>query len=143
LKPGDILWMNAGAYRRIAHFLSGHKIETSEFPVKDWKNWEALIQEAKDVPITTQPIAFKRRMGVATKRRLYFNGLGPAAKYIIVFVDHPKPGESWPGWHLPMRADDPQTEWWRMYERQADNTWRWVRVPRNRAYVDAIPPMVN
>jgi hypothetical protein len=143
LRPDDVLWMNAGAYRRIAHFLSGHKIETSELAVPNWKSWESLIREAKDVPPTTQPIPPKKHMSVATRRRLYFNGLGQGAKYIIVFVEHPKAGESWPGWHLPMRPDDPQTEWWRLYERQPDNTWRWIRVPRNRGYVDSIPAIPN
>jgi hypothetical protein len=137
----EILWMNAGAYRRIAHFLSGRKIETSELQVPNWKSWENLIKEAKDIPPTTQPIPLKKRMSEGLRRRLYFNGLGTGAMYLIVFVEHPKRGESWPGWHLPMNADDPQTEWWRLYERQADNTWRAISVPRSRAYVDSIPPI--
>jgi len=39
-----------------------------------------------------------------------------------------------------MNRDDNKTEWWRLYERQPDETWRKVKVPHNRSYVRGIPP---
>ena len=58
----------------------------------------------------------------AMRRKLFFNGIAKQGKYLIVFVNHPRgKGEGWPGWHLPMRADDPSVEWWRLYEKQPDD----------------------
>ncbi|MDB5319087.1 MAG: hypothetical protein JWN40_718 [Phycisphaerales bacterium] len=168
--PGQTIWMNAGAHRRIAYFLSGRRIETSELALGDWKDWNRLLQEYRDAnpttgpttratttgpttgalattrPATTQatsqPLVAKRRMSAAMRRRLFFNGIARQGRYLIVFVNHPRGGktEGWPGWHLPMRDDDTQVEWWRLYERQADDTWKVVSVPRSREYVRGVPP---
>jgi hypothetical protein len=160
--PGQTIWMNAGAHRRIAYFLTGRRIDTSELALGDWKDWNRLVEEhragnpttraatgpanglATTRPATTQPtsqpLVAKRRMSAALRRKLFFNGIARQGRYLIVFVNHPRgKGENWPGWHLPMLADDPQVEWWRLYEKQPDDTWKRVNVPRSRDYVRGIP----
>jgi hypothetical protein len=149
--PGQSLWTNAGAHRRIAYFLSGHKIETTELAVANWKEWESLMQQTHVDKPSTQPVpatqpttqpatGHHRKLTYAQRRKRFFAGISRSAKYLIVYVNHPKRGESWPGWHLPMNRDDNRTEWWRLYERQPDETWKKVKVPHNRAYVRSIPP---
>jgi hypothetical protein len=162
--PGQTIWMNAGAHRRIAYFLSGRRIDTSELALGDWKDWNRLVEEYRagnptSAPTTrpatgsatttrpattqaaTQPLVAKRRMSAALRRKLFFNGIAKQGRYLIVFVSHPRgKGENWPGWHLPMLPDDPQVEWWRLYEKQPDDTWKAVNVPRNRDYVRGVPP---
>jgi hypothetical protein len=161
--PGQTIWMNAGAHRRIAYFLSGRRIDTSELALGDWSDWNRLVEEyragnptskpitgpanalattrpATTQPAATQPLVAKRRMSAAMRRKLFFNGISKQGRYLIVFVNHPRgKGEGWPGWHLPMLADDPQVEWWRLYEKQADDTWKVVNVPRSRDYVRGVP----
>jgi hypothetical protein len=146
--PGQSLWTNAGAHRRIAYFLSGHKIETTELAVGTWKEWELLMQQTHvdrpgarptTDPATTRPTGHHRKLTYAQRRRRFFAGIARSAKYLIVYVNHPKKGESWPGWHLPMHRDDNKTEWWRLYERQPDETWKKIKVPHNRDYVRSIP----
>jgi hypothetical protein len=146
--PNQSLWTNAGAHRRIAYFLSGRKIETSELAIANWKDWESLVKltQAMAARAATQPGAatqatgHKRKLTTAQRRKRFFAGISRQTKYLIIFVDHPKKGESWPGWHLPMHVDDPKTEWWRLYERQPDDTWKKINVPRSRDYVRNVPP---
>jgi hypothetical protein len=161
--------MNAGAHRRIAYFLSGRRIETSELALGDWKDWTRLLDEygrpqpasrpttgpttnasaTTTRPATTQPtsqpLVAKRRMSAALRRKLFFNGIAKNGRYLIVFVNHPRGGktEGWPGWHIPMRPEDPDVEWWRLYERQPDDTWKVVNVPKSRDYVRNIPPAAD
>ena len=162
--PEDqVMWMNAGAHRRIAYFLTGRKIDTSELNIRDWKDWDLLVEESKQASPatnpatvastgpatepsskpTTLPTAGKKRLTYAQRRKRFFNGIARQARYLIVFVDHPTKGESWPGWHLPMRADDHKMQWWRLYERQPDETWKAISVPRSRDYVRLIPPVAK
>jgi hypothetical protein len=90
-------------------------------------------------PATTRPTGHHRKLTYAQRRRRFFAGISRSAKYLIVYVNHPRRGESWPGWHLPMRPDDAKTEWWRLYERQPDESWKKIKVPRSRDYVRSIP----
>lgn len=171
------VWMNAGAHRRIAYFLGGRKIETLELPIRDWRDFELLVDENRQAatppstrpasrpatrsaattrpatapatrpttalatattePAASQPVK-KRGLTLSQRRKRFFRTIDPQARYLIVFVDEPA-GRKWPGWHLPMRAGDTQVEWWRLYERQADDSWKRVAVPRQRDYVQAIP----
>jgi len=143
---GQSIWTNAGAHRRIAYFLSGHKIETTELAVGTWKEWELLMQQTQADKASTQPTpttqatGHHRKLTYAQRRRRFFAGISRSARYLIVYVNHPKRGESWPGWHLPMRPDDSKTEWWRLYERQPDESWKKIKVPRSRDYVRSVPP---
>lgn len=77
---------------------------------------------------------------MAQRRKRFFVGIPKRTQYLILFVNHPAKGESWPGWHLPMRPTDTGLEWWRLYQRQPDDTWRAVSVPRSRDYIRDVPP---
>jgi hypothetical protein len=145
---GESLWMTAGAHRRIAYFLSGHKIETNDLVIRNWNDWQVLAEQnrqdqATTNPAASQPLVKKRRMTYAQRRRRFFAAIPKQAKYLIVYVDHPRKEDNWPGWHLPMRADDPSAEWWRLYERQPNESWRVVSLPHSRDYVRNIPPAVE
>jgi hypothetical protein len=150
--PADqVMWMNAGAHRRIAYFLTGHKIDTSELDLRDWKDWNLLVEEnraaeATTAPTTgpttfptTHPTSGKRHLTYAQRRKRFFSGIAKSAKYLIVFVNHPAKGESWPGWHWPAGKNDRELEWWRLYERQPDDSWKMIVVPPSRDYVRGIP----
>ena len=100
-------------------------------------------KQAEAARSTTLPTVGKKHLTYAQRRKRFFVGINKEAKYLIVFVAHPARGESWPGWHLPMSAADSQLQWWRLYERQRDNTWKAVSVPRSREYVKAIPPAAS
>jgi hypothetical protein len=91
-------------------------------------------------PATTRPTGHHRKLTYAQRRRRFFAGISRSAKYLIVYVNHPKRGESWPGWHLPIRRDDTRTEWWRRYERQPDESWKKIKLPKSRDYVRRVPP---
>lgn len=152
LKADDVLWMNAGAHRRIAYFLSGHKIETNELGVRDWHDWDLLVGEGKEAVAeakriaasqpatnpTTHPASGKRHLSNAQRRKRFFTGI-KEGRYLIVFVDHPAKGVSWPGWHWPGAANDAELQWWRLYERQPDDSWKLIKVPPSRDYVKSIP----
>jgi hypothetical protein len=139
--PADqTVWTNGHAHRRIAHFLTGRRIETTDFAIRDWNDWEQLLKEHKPGDPTTRQLIGKRHLTYAQRRARFFHGIARGANYLIVFVEHPKPGENWPGWHLPLSAANTQMEFWRLYQRQPDDTWKQVSVPRDRAYVRDIPP---
>jgi hypothetical protein len=168
---GQTLWMNAGAHRRIAYFLGGRKIETSELGFRDWNDWKALLEEnrlALTTPPATRPttgpagqattapttnpydgnpatraVVGKKHLTYAQRRKRFFGGIAKQAKYLIVYVDHPQKGLNWPGWHLPLAHDAKGLEFWRLYERQPNDTWIQVTVPQSRDYVRGIPDAVE
>jgi hypothetical protein len=142
------IWMNAGAHRRIAYFLTGHKIDPSELIIRNWKDWNLLVEQNKRAaptmgPATNpllHPISGRRKhLTYAQRRRRFFAGINHDDRYLIIMVAHPAKGESWPGWHWPAGAKDRELEWWRLYERQPDDTWKLIKVPRSREYVKSIP----
>lgn len=137
--PGDVvLFTNAGAHRRIDYFLTGHKIQTSELTILDWNDWNKLLEENKD----PEKANVKRKKGSPLqRRRRFFRGIAQNARYIVILVQDPAPGYlGWPGWHLPIRPESANVEWWRLYQKQKDGSWKQVQVPRSRDYVKDIPP---
>ncbi len=161
----EAIWMNAGAHRRIAYFLSGRRIDVNELPVADWHDWDLIMKEHRTalaitaaaaihpttgpstaaLPAATQPIFSPRRRGLnmAQRRKRFLDSIPRSAKYVIIMIDHPKKGSDWPTWHLPFDVEDRKAEWWRLYERQADDTWKIVRVPPSRDYAQSIPAIGN
>jgi hypothetical protein len=122
--PHETIWMNAGAQRRIAYFLTGRRIETKEIIAPTWGEWTNApgSREKYDKPIRN----FRRQL--------------PAKdRFIIVYVDHPIRGVSWPGWHWPLKHWETEPVWWKLYTRSGDQ-WAEVKVPRqDRSYVRGVP----
>ncbi len=123
--PTETIWMNAGAQRRIAYFLTGRRIETREVIARNWFDW-ASPEGANEK--YAKPIRNFRRQIPAGDR------------FIIVFVDRPVPNMVWPGWHLPLKADDPKPQWWKLFMRNGDGQWVEVEVPAaDHSYVSRVP----
>jgi hypothetical protein len=125
------------AHRRIAYFLSGHRLEINQLDLNDWHEWDQTMEINKREKFA-QPIAFRRRFTGPQRRRRFLSAIPKDAKHIIVFAERPGKRE-WPGWHLPFNDADTKVDWWRLYERQPDDTWTRVNVPRSRDYVKDIP----
>lgn len=137
--PGDVvLFTNAGAHRRIDYILTGHKIQTSEITIVDWADWDKLLEENKG---NVSDDVRRKRGSPLQRRKRFFRGIAQNARYIIILVQDPAPGYlGWPGWHLPIRPESANVEWWRLYQKQKDGSWKQVQVPRSRDYVRGIPP---
>jgi hypothetical protein len=142
--PGDVpLWANANAHRRIAYFLTGHRVEIDELDLPTWDEWARVLEDNRHEKFT-QPITFKRRFTAAQRRRRFLSVIPKEAKYFIVHVRIPQPGDEWPTWHLPFAKAGSRNEWWRLYERTPDDDWKEVHVPRaDRDYVRSIPAIVH
>ena len=121
--PQETIWMNAGAQRRIAYFLTGRRIETQEHPARNWSDWDSSGGEIEKY---AKPLRFFRRQ--------------VPDRFIIVYVDHPQRGASWPGWHWPLTPWPSKPNFWRLYEKRSDGTMIRIAIPRaDRSYLRAIP----
>ncbi len=128
--PGEEIAMNAGAQRRIAYLLSGRVIHTKDVPTENWGEWNSNLAPG------ASPRAQKR----AKALRDFRHNLPAQDRFVIVYVDHPTKGISWPGWHWPLTADPSPPEWWKLYMRGADNQWTEIQIPRaDRSYIRAMP----
>ncbi|HSI35807.1 MAG TPA: hypothetical protein VK986_19650, partial [Tepidisphaeraceae bacterium] len=129
--PQEDVWMNDGAHRRIAYFLSGRPIQVREIPIRDWAEWIGNVSEADKGSKRQKAIRDFRRQVPANHR------------YIIVYADRPAGKEvGWPGWHLPLAPDAAPVVWWKLYARETpgSNKWVEVNVPRaDRTFVRAVP----
>jgi hypothetical protein len=124
--PRETVWMNAGAQRRIAYFLSGRRIETKELPAPRWAEF------------TSAPGANEK---YAKPLRNFRRNFPPGSRFIIAHVEHPLPGVTWPGWHLPLKPWETQPVWWKLYIRQPDGNWSEVQIPKaDRSFVSHVPP---
>jgi hypothetical protein len=136
--PGnESIVMTNMAHRRIAYFLTGHRLDIDQLDLKDWNEWDLTLEINKKEKFD-QPILFRRRFTGPQRRRRFLSAIPKDARHIIVFAEHPNKQE-WPGWHLPINENDTKTDWWRLYRREPDDTWTRVNVPRSRDYVKDIP----
>jgi hypothetical protein len=123
--PREVVWMNAGAQRRIAYFLTGRRIETKELPAPTWAHFMSL-PGVKDT--------------YAKPLRNFRRNFPPGSRFLLAYVEHPQPGVSWPGWHLPLTPWEKQPNWWKLYVRQADGQFAEISIPRaDRSYVSRVP----
>jgi hypothetical protein len=124
--PRETVWMNAGAQRRIAYFLSGRRIETKELPAPRWAEF------------ASSPGANEK---YAKPIRNFRRNFPPGSRLFLAHVEHPLPGVTWPGWHLPLKPWDTRPNWWKLYVRLPDGNWNEIEIPRaDRSYVSHIPP---
>ena len=123
--PHETIWMNAGAQRRIAYFLTGRRIETKEVRARTWAEFNSL--PGQNEKFTKQLRNFRR-------------AIPQQDRFIIAYVEQPLGrGVTWPGWHLPMTPWEQRPNWWKLYARQG-NQWVEVQVPRaDRSYVRRVP----
>jgi hypothetical protein len=123
--PREVIWMNAGAQRRIAYLLTGRRIETKELPARNW------------VDFTSSPGASEK---YAKPLRNFRRTFPSDSRFLLAYVDHPLPGVQWPGWHLPLTPWEKQPNWWKLYVRQPDGQFAEVPIPRaDRSYVSRVP----
>jgi hypothetical protein len=123
--PHETIWMNAGAQRRIAYFLTGRRIETREVRARTWAEFASLPGQSEKF---TKPLRNFRRT------------IPPQDRFMIAYVEQPQKGVTWPGWHWPLAPWEQRPNWWKLYTRTPDGQWAEIRVPRaDRSFVSRVP----